>query len=138
MIIFMTTALNINAITKEMGALEDLTVAEKAKAMYQPGTIVTQTKHIFSWLTANSVIYQQSEFKYYKGGYFAVYDEICAEALKHRPDLGVVKPARVDMHAIEKSHDCKALQPFKSLTMLDDATESGYNNLMDTIAVNLV
>ena len=136
--IFMTNGLYMKASDGKL--CEDpstLTFEERAKSMYQPSSVKTMTKHLFAWFGESSIIYQQREFKNFRGSYVAAFDELCQQILTVRPDYGQPKQAKVDMNMSEKVRACELLDPWRPVAMVKDATKSSYTNLVDLVAIEM-
>ena len=56
-----------------------------ANMMYQPSSVKTRLKRIFSWLERQSVVYKQKEFKHMVGGYHGVFKRIIDWVLQVSP-----------------------------------------------------
>ena len=95
---------------------------EIANALYQPNTLQTFWKHIFSWFSRNGVVYKASKDFNGEGGFQAFYKNLYASCELLRMDLGR-KPmqASVDLsaeHKIRKFGNFKPMHDYDDCMML--------------------
>lgn len=91
----------------------------RAEAQYQPSTLCTAHKTLFSFFKNMSVIYQQSDFKSQAGSFQAYWSSVFKETCEIRSDYGTKPNAPFfDKKADEKIYvalENNVIKPFESL-----------------------
>jgi len=128
--------LNLRMIGEDGNTMVDVTGMSKeeiAQLKYQPSSLLTRLKHLFSWFTEQEIMFNQSDFKNYQGSFHAYLKDDFAETLTVRDDFGKRKSAPTDLMADAKLRDpANGLQPFRR--DMFDASKSGLTDLQRILA----
>ena len=71
--------------------VKSLPLGERAKAEFQPNSIHTYHKQLFSSFRFRGITYLQRHFKYYEGSYHFYWRKRFAATLLHRPRYGILE-----------------------------------------------
>ena len=101
---------------------------EMACAIYQPNSVETMHKKLFSFLATRGVLYSFSHDFNQEGGFQAYWIQLYAMAQSFRDDLGN-KPhqAAVDFNSEKKIRECGRYDPFQN-----------YNDMLKLLVRNVI